>query len=86
MELEKQVIKIDEKRIQTLFGQYDKNIRKIEKAFNITYVYRGDSLTIEGSPKMVEKACTVIKDLLVISNKEQDISHLTRDYVVGSCD
>ena len=42
MGLDRRTIKVDERSIQLLFGQFDKNIRKIEKAFDVTYVYRGD--------------------------------------------
>ena len=30
---------IDNSNIQNVFGQFDRNIRKVEKAFDVTYVY-----------------------------------------------
>ncbi len=75
-------IKIDNRYIQAVFGQFDSNIRKIEKAFNISYVYRGDSLIIEGEEKQVQAAERVIKDLLIISHKEKEISEQNVDYSI----
>ncbi len=83
MALNKRIIKIDERSIQLIFGEYDKNIRKIEKAFNISYIYRGDVLTIEGEESLVEKAESVINDLYVICKKGNDITDQNVDYAIS---
>ena len=83
MAVEQRSIKIDVRYVQELFGQYDKNIRKIEKAFDVTYVYRGDELILEGDDRMVAKAEQVVKDLLVISNKGKDITDQNVDYAIS---
>ncbi len=75
-------ITIDERHIQLIFGQFDKNIRKIEKAFGITYVCRGDSLIIEGSDAEVLNAERVIKDLLVICRNGNDLTDQAVDYAI----
>ena len=75
-------IKIDERNIQAIFGQFDINIRKIEKAFNISYVYRGDSLIIEGESSMVDSAERVINDLLIISKNGNSITDQNVDYAI----
>ena len=83
MAVEQRTIKIDVRYIQDLFGQYDKNIRKIEKTFEISYVYRGDNLIIEGSPANVEKAERVINDLLIILKNNKEITDQNVDYAIG---
>lgn len=83
MELEKKKIKIDQRNIQSIFGQFDKNIRKIEKAFGITYVYRGDYLYLEGSRNMVEKAERVISDLIIICNNGNEPTDQNVDYAIS---
>ena len=55
MAVVKKPIKIEEQRIQAVFGQFDKNIRKIEKSFNVNYVCRDDSLILEGEESAVNK-------------------------------
>ena len=75
-------IKIDDRAIQAVFGQFDKNIRKIEKSFGITYVYRGEDLIIEGEETGVDDAERVIKDLLVICKNGSDITDQNVDYSI----
>ena len=82
MAVDKKTIQIDENHIQTIFGQYDKNIRKIEKTFDITYVYRGDGLILEGEETSVAKAERVINDLLIISNNKKEITDQNVDYAI----
>ncbi len=83
MGLVKKTVKVDEKSVQLLFGQFDKNIRKIEKTFGISYIYRNDELSIEGEETMVDKALTVINDLLVISKKGNDLTEQNVDYAIS---
>ncbi|MBO4863006.1 MAG: PhoH family protein [Eubacterium sp.] len=73
---------IDERHIQNIFGQFDANIRKIEKAFGVAYFYRGDSLTLEGDEANVEKAVRVISDLLVICKNGNVITDQNVDYSI----
>ena len=82
MGLTQKTIIIDERNIQAIFGQFDINIRKIEKAFNISYVYRGDSLIIEGESSKVESAERVINDLLIISKNGNSITDQNVDYAI----
>ena len=83
MGLVKKTVKVDEKSVQLLFGQFDKNIRKVEKTFGISYIYRNDELSIEGEKTMVDKALTVINDLLVISKKGNDLTEQNVDYAIS---
>ena len=76
------VIKMDDRAIQSVFGQFDKNIRKIEKAFGVTYVCRGEDLILEGEADGVDGAERVIKDLLVICKNGSDITDQNVDYSI----
>ena len=82
MAIEQRSIIIDERHIQSIFGQFDMNIRKIEKAFGISYVYRGDNLTLEGEASKVERAERVINDLLIISKNGNSITEQNVDYSI----
>lgn len=83
MGLVKKSVKVDERSVQLLFGQFDKNIRKIEKSFGISYIYRNDELSIEGEETSVDKALNVINDLLVISRKGNDLTDQNVDYAIS---
>lgn len=81
MSVVQKTIEINEKKIQLIFGQFDRNIRKIEKAFNISYVYRGDNLILEGEESNVTKAERVINDLSIIS-ENGNITDQNVDYAI----
>ena len=83
MAVVKKPIKIEEQRIQAVFGQFDKNIRKIEKSFNVNYVCRDDSLILEGEESAVNKAERVIRDLLIIAKNGSEISDQNVDYSIS---
>lgn len=83
MGLVKKSVKVDERSVQLLFGRFDKNIRKIEKTFGISYIYRNDELSIEGEEASVDKALNVINDLLVISRKGNDLTDQNVDYAIS---
>ena len=82
MASEQRVIKIEERFLQMIFGQFDKNIRKIEKSFGVSYVYRGDGLILEGEKVNVEHAERVIKDLLILCKNGSEITDQNVDYSI----
>ena len=73
---------IDNSNIQNVFGQFDKNIRKVEKAFDVTYVYRGEELIITGNEANVDKAIRVINDIYSIAKKGSTITEQNVDYSI----
>ena len=82
METVERQIKIDERHIQILFGQFDKNIKKLEQEFGITCVYRGEALTLQGDKANVELSERVIKDLLIIINNTGELTDQNVDYSI----
>jgi len=75
-------ISIDERYIQDIFGQFDRNIRKIEKAFGVTYVYRNDALILDGSDASIESAGRVVTDLYNIARAGSEITDQSVDYSI----
>ncbi len=73
---------IDNSNIQNVFGQFDRNIRKVEKAFNVTYVYRGEELIITGEESSVDKAIKVLNDIYAIAKKGSDVTEQNVDYAI----
>ena len=83
MAIIQKIVDIDYSSIQKVFGQLDKNIQKIEKTFNISYVYRNDELIISGEEKQAEKAVKVINDIYNISKSSDTISDQQVDYAIS---
>ena len=50
--------------IQTVFGQFDANIKKIEKEYSVSMILRDDKLKVSGSEEGVKKSIKVIEQLI----------------------
>jgi len=69
--------------MQTVFGQFDRNIRKIERSFSVSYVVRDDRLRISGEERAVEKAERVLGDLARMAEKNNEITDQSVDYAIS---
>ena len=69
--------------IQNIFGQFDRNIKKIEKAFHITIVLRDDHLRLVGVEDNVKRAAAVITELRKLSENGNIISEQNVDYTIA---
>lgn len=80
------ITNIDVERIEdllNLFGDFDYNIKKINKEFNVVITQHGSTITINGETDNVLKAHRVLETLLVsIANGEQ-ITQQNLDYAVS---
>ncbi|MBQ9277312.1 MAG: PhoH family protein [Lachnospiraceae bacterium] len=76
-------ITVPEDHIQNIFGQYDKNIKNIEKAYNVTIVLRDDSLRIVGVEENVNRAVSVIEQMINLSKHGNTISEQEINYAVS---
>jgi len=54
---------------QTILGKYDENIKLIESSLGVKIIGRGESLTIVGEEKDVEKAINLFEELLAVVRK-----------------
>lgn len=69
--------------IQTVFGQFDANIKKIEKAFSVTMILRDDKLKVSGAEKEVKRAVQVIDQLFQMADRGASIDEQKVDYVIS---
>lgn len=76
------IIAIDNKYIANIFGEFDEHIKKIEKEFNIKLINRGDDIKLTGDDKQVEESYSVIKELIRFSEKGEQITVQTVQYLI----
>jgi len=69
--------------IGNVFGKLDENIRKIENAFSVNIVNRGDNIVIMGNTG-VDKAEAVLKKLMDIAIKGEHIKEQNVNYLIAS--
>lgn len=78
-----QSISIPAEHIQNIFGQFDRNIKNIEKAYHVTIVLRGDSLKIAGEEDNVNKTISVIEQMVNLSKTGNIITDQNINYAVS---
>lgn len=69
--------------VQNVFGQFDANAKKIEKAFSVTMIFRDDKLKISGEETSVDKAIRVMSELIELSERGNIIDAQKVDYSIS---
>ncbi|MGN0394183.1 MAG: PhoH family protein [Coprococcus sp.] len=69
--------------VQNVFGQFDSNARKIEKAFQVTMILRDDKLKISGDKAGVDMASSVLTQLFAIADRGTAIDEQKVDYIIS---
>ncbi|WP_054875571.1 PhoH family protein [Oxobacter pfennigii] len=67
-----------------LFGNFDENIKLIEKEFNVSVLNRSDEVKVAGNNEAVDKAFKVISKLLEMLGRGEDINIQTVTYMIES--
>ncbi len=78
-----ETINIPSAHIQNVFGQFDKNIKNIEKAYHVAIVLRDDDLKLVGGEENVKRAVSVINQLINLSKNGNDISDQNVNYAIS---
>lgn len=80
---------IDIERIEqlvSLFGNFDENIKRLEKEYGVVITSHGGSIKISGDAENVSKAARAIKCLIVMINKGEIINSQSIDSVINMVD
>lgn len=71
--------------IAGLFGSLDENVKKIEKAFSVSVVNRGEDITLTGNdPKSLEAAEAVMQKLVRLMEKGEEIDDQRVNYLISA--
>ncbi|MBO6129024.1 MAG: PhoH family protein [Pseudobutyrivibrio sp.] len=76
-------INIPSEHIDNIFGQFDKNIKAIEKGMNISFIPRNDTIKVVGDKDRVEHGVIVVDELLSISQKGNIITTQDVNYIMS---
>ncbi|MCR5148656.1 MAG: PhoH family protein [Eubacterium sp.] len=76
-------LNIPDNFIQNIFGNFDANIRKLERTFNIDYVQRGEVLQLNGTQSGVEAAAYVINEMLKLLRNGGTVNEQKLDYIIS---
>ena len=70
-------------QIVSLFGNFDENIKRIEKRFNVAVTSHGSMIKVRGEVEQVMSACRTIQGLISMINKGETVTDQNIDYVAG---
>lgn len=85
MSLDETVVVIPAAHIGNVFGEFDHNIKVIEKALSVTIINRGESVKIIGDPSAVDKAARTIRQLTALSQSGNIINDQNVNYTLSLC-
>ncbi len=75
---------VDIERIEeliALFGNFDENIKLIEKKYGVAVTSMGNRIKIKGEVESVNAACRTVKGLITMINKGEQITDQAVEYV-----
>ena len=80
--MEKDIRLYSDAEASNLLGKHDENIKMIEKAFDISSVFRAGILRLIGSPEDVERAANVIRELLIATREGMTLKKHDLNYAI----
>lgn len=66
-----------------IFGDFDGNIKRINKEFDVRITQHGGSLSISGDPENVMKAQRLVDTLLILVNNGEEINEQNLNYAIS---
>ena len=76
-------IHIPAEHIDNIFGQFDRNIKTIEKGMGISFILRDDEIKVVGEKNHTEHAKIIVDELLALSEKGNIITAQDVNYVMS---
>lgn len=76
-------IEIPAQHEQNVFGQFDMHAKKIERTLHVTLIARGENLKIMGEASRVEKAKSVLNQLVELSKRGNVIQEQNVNYTLA---
>lgn len=68
--------------MRKIFGMQDAYVKKLEQDFGVSVVDRNGGITITGSEPMVKRAAAVLEQLVIISERGNEIEEQSVDYAI----
>lgn len=83
MSITEHSLDIPNEHVRNVFGQFDKNIKRIERTLHVTIIERDGQLKIIGPDGVAAKAIRIIKQLVELSMRGNVIQEQNVDYALS---
>ncbi len=70
-------------QMQNIFGQHDVYIKKIERDFHVEIIDRNGCINIYGEQQNVEKAKSILEQLMILNDRGNEIEEQNVDYAIA---
>lgn len=77
-----QEIQVPLAHIQNVFGQFDANIKKLERQFKVSIVDRDGSIRVSGRSDAVKRVISILRELTELSIRGNAIEEQNVDYAI----
>ncbi len=77
------IVDIPASHQRNVFGQFDANIKKIERTLHVTIIARNSELKIIGGEVSVKRAAAIIRELINMSEKGNEIDEQKVNYAIS---
>lgn len=78
-------VQVSAGHIQNLFGQFDRNVKKLERQFDVSIIDRNGKIIISGADRNAEMAKNVLEELNALSERGNNIEDQNVDYAIAMC-
>ena len=82
MESQEMIITVQTDDVASVFGQFDGNVKKIEKEFGVRIVNREGAIKIVGERRNAEAAASVIEHIKSSLEKNEEITEQSLGYII----
>lgn len=83
MAFKEEVMDMDAAHIGNVFGQFDRYVKKLERAFLVNIIDRDGAVKVSGNEKQVQMAVSVLSQLLELSKRGNQIQEQNVDYAIA---
>ena len=75
-------LEVPSQHMQKIFGMQDAYVKKLERDFNVAVINRNGGIAITGEEGMVKKAAGVLQQLVILSERGNEIEEQNVDYAI----
>lgn len=83
MSLKEETLSLSGDVFEKLCGSFDSNLKKIERTYHVSLIYRDNELKILGEKASIERAMSTIRQLLELISKDQTLNEQNVNYAIA---
>lgn len=83
MEQKEKILQIPTEYISGIFGKFDENVKRIEKALNVEIINRGEHIKVIGQEEKVNQTLRTFNELISLAQKGEIITIQNIDYIIS---